>query len=419
MKKDKSNRIIEKLFPYLGILMVIIGIIGLSTNKVELFISVIVVMSGVGFLLLSWFNGNIYSGNNNLNSIVNTQNVGLRVFYHVLFWITYLMVHTGLMKMNVPKESMYEMIKNTSIYFIWIDMSATYFTLYLLIPLFLYKKKYVHFIFLFILSSIGFTLITQVSAYYFYIPSLQPNYTLEHSFWEFPYFYYLVATNGIVVLAASIKLTKRWLETQEMKSDLEKQQLKSELAMLKLQISPHFLFNTLNNIDTLIYTNQDLASDSIIKLSDLMRYMLYEANISRVPLKNEIEYIENLIELQTLRLVDSNNISFEIHGDVTNQLIAPLLFVPFIENAFKHGDKNSDLPAIIINLSVHQNSLDFRIENQIAINNSKEKMGGIGLSNVKRRLTLIYPDKHKLNMKIMESKYIVHLYIDLSSDSGA
>ena len=349
----------------------------------------------------------------NLYSLISPNNIFVRVFFHVIFWITYLTVHTLLMMMNVSDKSFFDFAYYTVVYFMWVDVLATYFTLYVLMPLLLYKGKYVQFIIYFSLSAIFFVLITQISNYFFYIPNIKPEWAFKQNFWNFPYFYFIVATYGIVVLAGAIKLTRRWFEMKELQSIMEKQHLKSELDMLKMQVSPHFLFNTLNNIDSLIYKDQDKASETIIKLSSLMRYMLYEASTNKVDVEDEIEYLKNLVELQSLRLIKSDFINFEINGAVNKQQISPLLFVPFIENAIKHGDKTIDAPGIIIKLNIEADSLHFYIENTINKNQQKDEVGGIGLKNVERRLELLYKNKYNLNIETKETKYIVSLNIEL------
>ena len=163
--------------------------------------------------------------------------------------------------------------------------------------------------------------------------------------------------------------------------------------MLKLQVSPHFLFNTLNNIDSLILNDSEKASEAVIKLSEIMRYMLYESQQQNVPLEREIQYLQNLIELQQLRLTKKDFIKFSVSGIPENKRVPALLFVPFIENAIKHCDKSVDAPGIIIDLDILNKGLKFDISNYISNTRVKDNEGGIGLANVKRRLELLFPGK--------------------------
>ncbi len=349
-----------------------------------------------------------------MNNIFLNQSKGLRFSLHVLFWATYLIVYSALVNVNMEGVSFIELLLRTLVYFIFIDITATYFTLYFLMPKYLYTGKYLVFIVLFILSVIPIMLLNQAMNYYVYIPKFHPNYAYQRSFWEFQYFYNLISTYSVVLLAAAIKLSKRWYEIREQQVELEKQNLKSELAMLKLQLSPHFLFNTLNNIDSLIYSDKDKASESIIRLSQIMRYMLYESQGAKVQLNSEIEYLHSLVELQSLRIAKNNFIIFDLIGDASSIMISPLLFVPFIENAIKHGDKTVEAPGVKIKMEIKSKALSFSIWNAKNANSlSTDKDGGIGLINVKRRLELLYADKHTLNLMDNESEFIVELNLDL------
>lgn len=347
----------------------------------------------------------------NFNTMVGSKNIAIKLMLHFFFWFSYLLVYTTLVKLNLPNESFGAMASRTMIYFLPIDMMATYFTLYFLMPRLLYKGKYIIFILNFILSAIFFVLLTRAVIVYI-LPYLYPQKLASRiNFWEFSYFYYIVATYSIVILAGAIKLSKRWFEIKERQTELEKQSLTSELTMLKMQVSPHFLFNTLNNIDSLIYSDQEKASEAIIKLSRIMRYMLYEAQQGKVKLAREVEYLKSLIELQSLRLSKENFIAFDIDGEYDNKIIGALLFVPFIENAIKHGDKTVDPPGIIIKLNINDDHLSFEIVNFVKKNQQKDTEGGIGLNNVKRRLDILYPEKHQLEIIENDKIFKVELKI--------
>lgn len=292
-------------------------------------------------------------------------------------------------------------------------MLASYFTMYVLIDQFLYKKRYLGFILLLIISSVAFVLCLQATFKYITMPVFYPKEQIPN-FFDLNYCYYqFVQMYLIVGIVSSIKIVRKWQKEQILKTELEKQNLNSEIALLRSQINPHFLFNTINNIDSLITVNPEKASDSLIKLSDIMRYMLYESSASRVSLEKEIEYIKSLVDLQQLRVKDKNYIELNINCDSKNLFIAPMLFVPFVENAFKHGDKNSNMPGIKINIRTIDKTIVFEIENYFKsdINFVKDKVGGIGLGIAKRRLELIYPNKYTLEIKNTESKYIVKLTI--------
>lgn len=190
----------------------------------------------------------------------------------------------------------------------------------------------------------------------------------------------------------------------------------AELLALKLQISPHFLFNTLNNMRWLARQKSDLTEEAIIRLSDLMRYMIYQGDKGSVPLEKEIEYLENYIELQRMRLAPNNQVEFTTSLDNSYSLIEPLLFIHFVENAFKHGLHNELRSDIIIQLILVQEKLTFSTRNRMF----KEEIkcpatdSGIGIQNIERRLKLHYPDCHLLRIYHNEGFFCVDLTISLS-----
>ena len=182
--------------------------------------------------------------------------------------------------------------------------------------------------------------------------------------------------------------------------------------MLQSQINPHFLFNTLNNIDALIYKDQEKASDSIIKLSEIMRYILYETNGNKVLLENEVEYLKSYISLLKLRVKNENFIHLDIIGNYSGKKIAPMLLVPFIENAFKHGEKKHPDAKIYIIIEIINNLFIFKTSNMIKKNIiPNNEVGGIGLKNVKRRLKLIYKEQADILISTDNNIFSVELTI--------
>jgi len=197
--------------------------------------------------------------------------------------------------------------------------------------------------------------------------------------------------------------------------ELEKKSLQSELALLKNQINPHFLFNTLNNIDSLIKSNPDRASATLVELSDMMRYMIYDTNVERVPLKQELVYIENYLDLQKMQFSNPNLVSYEVRGNTEKIAIPPMLFIPFIENAFKHCTNKEKDNAISFIFDINKGRIVFEANN-IADKNfmiSKDKSSGVGLDIVKRRLEILYPERHTLQIKEDNNLFCVLLEIKL------
>jgi len=194
---------------------------------------------------------------------------------------------------------------------------------------------------------------------------------------------------------------------------LQKEKLEAEMSFLKSQINPHFLFNALNNIYTLTVIQSDAAPDNLLKLSDMLRYMLYECKAEKVPLHKEITYIENFIDLYKLKDSSGLNIEVEIDKHRPDLMIAPLLFVPFIENAFKHSKvEDTNKGWIRIGLKVVDEKIVFEVANsKPAQTFTKDKTGGIGLQNVQRQLELMYPQKHELRIEAEGDEFRVLLEI--------
>ncbi|MEZ4883637.1 MAG: histidine kinase [Chitinophagales bacterium] len=208
----------------------------------------------------------------------------------------------------------------------------------------------------------------------------------------------------------------RYASNKEKESvQLQKEKLEAEMNFLKSQINPHFLFNALNNIYTLTVIKSDLAPDNLLKLSDMLRYMLYECKADKVPLHKEITYIENFIDLYKLKDSSGLNIEVEIDKHRPDLMIAPLLFVPFIENAFKHSKiEDTNKGWIRIGLKVLEQKIVFEVTNSIPSHAfTKDKTGGIGLQNVKRQLELMYPQKHDLQIEEDGKRFRVLLEMEV------
>ena len=227
----------------------------------------------------------------------------------------------------------------------------------------------------------------------------------------------LITTNlFIVIFVGMLRFAVDWFELEGKRKELENEKLLAELNFLKAQINPHFLFNTLNNLYYLAYTKSENTTEVIAKLSQMMRYMIYESNHAKVSLQKEIEYMENYISLERLRLNDQIPIKFEVKGSIENVWITPFIFVTFLENAFKHGVSNNN-PNAWVNISVEllDGQCIYRIENsKLEEKADIHEKSGIGLQNVQRRLELSYPGKHQLMMEDKEDRYIVKLNLTLN-----
>lgn len=277
-----------------------------------------------------------------------------------------------------------------------------YFSYLVLIPKLYFEKKYFPFS---VINFISFVLIFALPIAV--IPSTNFNSNSFDTFFirelKIRLFQFLIVFVFSLMLKINIRLKLS-----------EKEKLDAELAYLKAQINPHFLFNTLNSIYSLAIVQSDNVASSIVKLSNMMRYVLSESSSDYVRLEKEIEYIENFIELQQIRF--GNFIQFEcnISGDHKNKVIAPLILIPFIENAYKHGVNAEDNSIIKINIETTENQLFLFVKNnKVFVQRSEESESGVGVENTKNRLQMIYPGKHKLQIDNSEKEYTVSLTIDL------
>jgi two-component system LytT family sensor kinase len=205
------------------------------------------------------------------------------------------------------------------------------------------------------------------------------------------------------------------IRQQQLRKNLETEKLNAELAFLKFQINPHFLFNSLNNIYALAYKKSPKTPEAILKLAEMMRYMLYESNDERVFLSNEIQYLTNYIELQRLRSKEEIYVDWEVQIGEKESMeykVMPLLLISFLENAFKHGVSDNPLKPIRVMISIEDHRLHFRVENQKKVA-FKDETHGVGLDNLKRRLQLGYPEKHTFQVIDTENYYIGELFLYL------
>ncbi|MDX2302936.1 MAG: histidine kinase [Microscillaceae bacterium] len=220
-------------------------------------------------------------------------------------------------------------------------------------------------------------------------------------------------------LSTSVEVTAHWFKQSHKEKDIENERLHTELLFLKSQINPHFLFNTLNNIYSLAVDKSDDTETAILMLSQMMRYMLYETNALKVDLNSEIDYLKNYLSLQKLRLSRQKNIklSIEIKGNPERMNIAPLLLIPLVENAFKHGLSYQQSSRIEVSLECRENLLFFRVQNSKPVENADLRLyenSGIGLKNIKRRLDLLYPNAYKLFIEDNSEQYLVELNLELT-----
>lgn len=339
----------------------------------------------------------------------------ITALHHVLFWVAYF-TFNFLRWGSYFNDYLYSLKSNLLGFPIHITL--TYFTIYYLVPKFIFKRKFVAFIIALIVSIYVMVVIKYLLTFFLISYNVWPEGPETHSL---TFNYAVVMMLGelyVITFAASIKLTIDWLRETGRVAKLEKEQLETELRFLRAQISPHFFFNTLNNIYSLSLEKSDKTPDTIIKLSELMRYVLYETRDKDQSLKKELLFIQNYLDLEKIRYNENLQLNFEVTGDPKGKKIAPLLLVQFIENAFKHGaNKSIGKVKIDISIKIEEKFLYFRISNTKPKNQeqrTKKQSGGIGLSNVEKRLKLRY-GAHEYRMDIFDEsdEYIVNLKLQL------
>jgi hypothetical protein len=339
-----------------------------------------------------------------------------KYLYHSVLWLAYI---STILTFSTPLGGS-----------IWVILLHTFFVAVLvytnffwLIPSFFKKEKF--FSYFFYLTAISM-LATPLELICLYAAlSHHPEARIgliENQFSHFLVLFFLTATSTV------FKVVKFWLLQQRVQIRLENEHLQSELNFLKAQINPHFLFNTLNNIYALSLKKSESAPALVLQLAEMMRYMLYECNEKWVSLEKEIEYVRHYLGLEQARYGDKALIEFDYVSDRSDYKIAPLLFVTFLENSFKHGlSQQIGSGSVIGYLQIEDFQLSFQLENTLPppksnpnpepspLNGAEpRKSGGIGLKNIHRRLELLYPKAFQLNIEQTETAYIVYLSLDLS-----
>ena len=296
-------------------------------------------------------------------------------------------------------------------------IALSYLFIFFLLPK-LFNGKVIEF-FTLIIISLGLTLILKFQVtYYFTSGDVMPEFTGITSKIDFTYAIQVILGEVYVVaFVTAIKLVIDWIKQREYLNLTNEMLLENELKYLRSQIQPHFFFNTLNNLYSLTIDKSDKAPNLILKLSDLMKYFLYETGKEYQTLENEVNHIKDYIEIERLRYDETLKIDFDIKGKTKNVMIKPLILIPLVENAFKHGARNSKTNSYInISLTSTKKYLDFKVENSFEkpTKKIKEQIGGIGLTNLKKRLELNYGSKdYNLDTFKKKNKYLAHLKLKL------
>ncbi len=318
-----------------------------------------------------------------------------RIILHLSFWLSYLLYHTflfGYMKQDFLHPFKWEL------YDLPLKILASYFVAYFLIPRYLFTKK----IWLFLATLAITLLIASFLQRLFHSEIIGRFIEPEQTYFTlYPrtalVFKTVISIYPIVVVVALIKVLKHWYQEDRKHQNLQKEKVEAELKFLKSQIKPHFLFNTLNSLYALTLKKSTQASEVVLKISQLLNYLLYESNKKMVPLEKEIELIETYISLEKIRIGDRLNLTYRVQGDPTSLNVPPLLILPLIENSFKHGANNLlEEVWVDIDITIKDSFLYLKVQNsKDPLTLTKEEShDGIGLQNLKRRLELIYGEKN-------------------------
>ena len=337
-----------------------------------------------------------------------------RFFLHLLFWVIILSWTSTIY--DYDGKYGWEFLVFNLIRFPVI-IASTYLVIYYFLPKWvIQEKRYALFALAFIVNFLLTTIIDRFIIGLDIITELLAETGLIYTFFnEIPIVRNAFILLSIMGLAAGIQFFKLYLKEEQRKHQLQAAKLSTELNFLKTQVNPHFLFNALNNLYGLaIEEKKENIAAGLEHLSGIMRYLTYESNADKVPLEKEIQLLQNYIEIQNLRLSETDDItiSFQIKGNLNNRVIAPVVLLPLVENAFKHGVQAEQKCLVDIRLSTDKDTLNFEVKNGI-LPQRKHKLidRGIGLENVQKRLTLIYPVQHEFEIIETKEQFIARLSI--------
>lgn len=340
-----------------------------------------------------------------------------RLLSHVLFWLVVGVIFLN--RYDMAEFAELDKVFYRHCYYITITMVASYFIAYLIIPLLLKSERYYHIPFIFLAGSYLISVVSRILVIYLLEPLIRTPPFGQESILEIVtdipklITHYFALSFSMAWLFALVKLIKDQYIVQKHSLLLEKQKAQTELHALKAQLNPHFLFNTLNNIYSLSLVNSPGTSPSIAGLSQILDHVLYRCSEPFVDVSAEIALIENYLALERLRYDDNLAVNF-IHRIDQDALITPLILLSLVENAFKHGTGESmGSPVIEIALEVQEQIFRFKISNGFTAQPGKVYSGGIGLSNIRKQLQLVYGDAHTLLVSAEQNRFSVSLEICL------
>jgi len=360
----------------------------------------------------------------NWHEFVFSEKPAHRIRRHLIFWLLwwtyfavtyYYYLQVGLQKIVFGNMSSIMLVQ--SLLLIIIHLTACYFFIDILLPKYLITKKYLQ-----LTAGIGIIVIFLLAAGYFVhsflFPIIDPDYyskiSSNNTLWWTNINSGVLNAPKVIAAAAAIKLIKRWYLKQKEKERIEKEKLITDLQLMKAQIRPGFLFSSLDQIYEAAQKQSPKAPGLLLKLADLLSYLLYECDESKVPLEKELNMMKEYMTLEKARYGDKLELEIVIKGDTTNQKIAPLLLLPFIENSFKHCSKQTEQPWINLEISIDNEILSMKLLNGVAVADPDTSLHEI--KNIEKRLLVLYPGKHELKKYIENEIYFVLLKIDLSEN---
>lgn len=356
-----------------------------------------------------------------LSRMVLSDRLGYRLARHTLFWVACLLFFGAIYGSfwrwdeQAPLFNAHSFVE--AAFYLPLHMFLSYAIIYLLLPQFLFTGKYVHLV----LGVLFFMLVTAVFSYFISRYLVNPyrdwlGLPLSTKLFPNGLMSGLRGSNTVAGFAVAIKLVKHGYFKKMETEELEKAKLKAELQLLQGQLHPHFLFNTLNNLYALVLQRSTHAAEVVVKLSALLQYMLTESRQAQIPVEKEIDMLRHYIDLEKIRFGERLDLQVHIEGRPGQTKIAPLILLPFVENAFKHGASEMlDPPWISLAITHRDDGLDMKLINGKTHQGNGTRSTGIGLSNVQRRLNMLYPGRHELRTLDQEESYLVNLHLQLKS----
>lgn len=332
------------------------------------------------------------------------KNRKLPVLIHILFWLAFIVPP---LVMSPPPEGRSRIDPGGNPYFFGGStlslIGLFYLNFYYLIPRYKLQRKGQQYFLV-----VTWVVIGELAVQYFlkviFVQDFEP-FVLNNDL-VFPALPMLIL---VLTLSYALRISAEWHETERAKNELEKEMSAAEVNYLKTQINPHFFFNMLNGIYALAINRSEHTPKAIIQLSEMMRYVLYESEKKTVALDKEVGYIRSYLAMQQLRLSSNNQVRFEIRGTTSGIQVVPLLFIPFIENAFKFGVSMDDTTLTEVSILVNKNSISFFCQNTIVTQGAGQECSGIGVQNARRRLELMYAGRYTLDLSAYGNNFLVQL----------